>query len=357
MDAGATSSDWKRVDHIDGVIPWTPVLHCMQYIENSLSSSSNIWQQVPINRKDINEAATWVLENTFVNILNSAITNATCLLPGLQAAATLPCNLFGLYSSILESSSTVFDYLQNTVLFQSLISDNYNVALTRKEGFVLWNFNYNISHLTVKRHVTDFVLAHWILHLRKLTRESELAPYSVLFKHSVRSNGAHEEKYQKIFRCPVHFYQKYSCLVMPYELLDLKLKYHDPILLNALILHAQSVVSRKKIANSLTARTEECIRTLISSPSLSREFVAKKLGVSVRQLHRKLESEGTSYSDILDNTRMNIAKTLLTNSGKNLSQIAAHVGFNDGRTFVRWFKNLNGVTPGAYRSKRPTNYI
>jgi AraC-like DNA-binding protein len=66
-------------------------------------------------------------------------------------------------------------------------------------------------------------------------------------------------------------------------------------------------------------------------------------------LRRKLKQEKTSFQDIKDQVRRDLAIYHLSQSKLGLDQIAQKVGFTETSTFHRAFKKWTGVTPGHYR--------
>jgi AraC-like DNA-binding protein len=80
------------------------------------------------------------------------------------------------------------------------------------------------------------------------------------------------------------------------------------------------------------------------------EEVAKALAMSPRSLRRKLESENTTYKNILDQERQQIAQQLLHGSKMKLDELAFHLGYADTASFSRAFRRWKGCSPGEYRN-------
>lgn len=76
---------------------------------------------------------------------------------------------------------------------------------------------------------------------------------------------------------------------------------------------------------------------------------ARALGMSARSLQRALQGEGTRFSKVVHQTRVDAARTLLTSTPLELSEIAFCVGFADQAHFARTFRSLCDVPPSAYR--------
>ncbi|MBQ6248141.1 MAG: helix-turn-helix transcriptional regulator, partial [Kiritimatiellae bacterium] len=59
----------------------------------------------------------------------------------------------------------------------------------------------------------------------------------------------------------------------------------------------------------------------------------------------------TTPSDYIASVRVNAAKTLLANTDKRISDIAAETGFFDHAHMIRTFRRLTGLTPAKYRRR------
>lgn len=82
--------------------------------------------------------------------------------------------------------------------------------------------------------------------------------------------------------------------------------------------------------------------------------VAAKLGMSHRTLRRRLRAEGTSYSKILAEVRLEAALTCLTNDSITIDEIAYQLGYTEPTNFRHAFRRWTGNPPSAYRwAKRP----
>jgi AraC-like DNA-binding protein len=77
--------------------------------------------------------------------------------------------------------------------------------------------------------------------------------------------------------------------------------------------------------------------------------MAQALHLSVRTLYRRLEAEHTSFQQVKDEVRRDVAIDRLTNGREPVSQIAVELGFGDTSSFHRAFRAWTGMTPNAYR--------
>jgi AraC-like DNA-binding protein len=78
---------------------------------------------------------------------------------------------------------------------------------------------------------------------------------------------------------------------------------------------------------------------------VSADEVAEDLGMSARNLRRRLEAEGSSYQVILDEVRCELARRYLAEEGKGVEEVAFALGFSDGSAFHKAFKRWTGESP------------
>lgn len=80
--------------------------------------------------------------------------------------------------------------------------------------------------------------------------------------------------------------------------------------------------------------------------------MAGELALSPRSLRRKLEQEGTSYREIVEEERQQLALQFLENTEMKIDELAIHLGYTDAGGFVRAFRRWQGCSPGEYRKAR-----
>jgi AraC-like DNA-binding protein len=87
-------------------------------------------------------------------------------------------------------------------------------------------------------------------------------------------------------------------------------------------------------------------------PDLDPARLAERLGISVRYLHRLLQTTGQTFSEHLGARRVERAYRLLRDPRlglRKIGEIALEVGFNDLTHFNRTFRRRSGETPSAAR--------
>jgi AraC-like DNA-binding protein len=98
-------------------------------------------------------------------------------------------------------------------------------------------------------------------------------------------------------------------------------------------------------------RAREVIIRRLPDGEPRRDHIAGELCMSERTLQRRLEEEATSFIQLLDNTRRELAEQYLGRLHLSLGQAAFLLGFADQSSFFRACKRWFDVSPGQYRSQ------
>jgi signal transduction histidine kinase/DNA-binding response OmpR family regulator len=108
-------------------------------------------------------------------------------------------------------------------------------------------------------------------------------------------------------------------------------------------------VSFKSSDELLMEKVMKFINENISNPEMNVEMLAKSVGLSRVQLHRKLkEITGLPTGEFIRNLRLKMAATLLKEKKINITQIGYAVGFTNQTHFSTTFKKIYGVSPTEY---------
>jgi AraC-like DNA-binding protein len=82
----------------------------------------------------------------------------------------------------------------------------------------------------------------------------------------------------------------------------------------------------------------------------SQQVMARKLGMSGRSLHRRLQSDGLSYRQIVSDVRASVALHRLRHSHESIAKIASDLGYQDAANFGRACRRWFGCAPGSVRN-------
>jgi AraC-like DNA-binding protein len=99
---------------------------------------------------------------------------------------------------------------------------------------------------------------------------------------------------------------------------------------------------------SMKVRVRSVLHEMLPAGQSSIEEAANRLAMSKRSLQRRLSESSSSYQEVLNTTRRDLAHYYLSRSSISLGEIAYLLGFQDGNSFLRAFRGWTGQTPGEY---------
>ena len=94
---------------------------------------------------------------------------------------------------------------------------------------------------------------------------------------------------------------------------------------------------------------ENAIEPLLGSGEVSIDRVARELGMSRQTLYRRLKAEGTTFEELLDAKRRQLAVRYLGLDRSSVKAAAYKLGFSDPAAFSRAFKRWTGISPSNFR--------
>jgi len=96
-------------------------------------------------------------------------------------------------------------------------------------------------------------------------------------------------------------------------------------------------------------RFVELIETQIRSGRINLDGTAEELGLSKSTLKRRLGKMNTSYREISEQVRFELAREILVNTEVPITEIALELCYGYPANFTRAFKRWSGMSPNAFR--------
>lgn len=156
------------------------------------------------------------------------------------------------------------------------------------------------------------------------------------------------ESYQDHFRCPINFGAKENRALLRQEDFNRPIIMADDETLRILERHCQEVL-RSMLANTGVGQQirQIFLKHSRTPPKISK--VAEMLGISERSLRRRLDEEGLSYSQLLNEFRRDLSGEYLKTTKLSAKEIAYLVGYDNVSSFRRAFKDWTGKTVNEFR--------
>ena len=286
-----------------------------------------------------------VLERLLAYLLE----NTDDRLIGLHAARFVQPGTWSVLGYMTMNCATLGDAMSRIVPYEKLVGDMGTSRIEMDSGQVRLIWNCRHSNRELRRHMVENVLASWLRYARWIA-DTDLAPQEVWFEHAQPADTELAE-YQAVFACPIRFSQPCNALLTLPEHLQIPIRQADANLLRTLEEHALTLMAGMDKDEPLPVRVHNALRLLLKDGLPRKERVAEKFHMTERTLQRHLQQAGTSYQEILDDLRRELAEHYLLRSELPIQDIASYLGFTEARSFHRSFKGWTGMTPGEFREQ------
>lgn len=175
--------------------------------------------------------------------------------------------------------------------------------------------------------------------------EGQFSPLEV---HFTRPPPQRIEGFERLFRCPVNFSAPTNRILIDKTNLNKPLPTRNAelaMLNDRLVTEYLARLDRHDVVNQVYAKLLETLGEQITDQA----EIARALYLSPRNLQRKLKLAGTSYQEILDQLRKDLARQYLQQSHLSINEIAFRLGFAKAGSFTRAFCRWEGMSPQQYR--------
>ncbi len=160
----------------------------------------------------------------------------------------------------------------------------------------------------------------------------------------------HASEYELLFPGTRRFSAGHTSLLFHARYLDMPLLQDERTLKQFLQHSPADLLARPDAGDSLTSQIRRLLgRDCQQWPDL--ESVARQLHSSPQTLRRRLREEGSSFQELKDHLRRDLAIYHLGRNDLDIQAIAEQLGFSEPSAFHRAFKKWTGLTPGAYRAQ------
>ena len=159
---------------------------------------------------------------------------------------------------------------------------------------------------------------------------------------------ANLQPYQDAFKCSLRFDAAANALLFASSDVMLPLPTAHPLLAEV---HER--LSRERLLRldyaQISSQVHIAIVRCLPDGQPGRAEIARALKMSERTLQRRLETEGTSFQRLMDDTRRELARQYLGQRDLSLADVAYLLGFSDQSSFFRASQRWFGTSPRHYR--------
>jgi AraC-like DNA-binding protein len=267
---------------------------------------------------------------------------------GLHFGSSVDPLDIGVLGYVGVSSPTLGDSLRNVITYLRVSTEGVHGRLSVKDHLAFLTLEIVDPDAGPQQQITEFGLV-LVMSFIRLIAGRRLIPERVQFRHSRVTDVS---GFETFFGCQVQFGQQSRSIVLKRELLDLPSRSADARLLQILKDHCQEALDKRRSgeAMDLKVEVEYLVATQLHSGPPTISWAARELGMSERTLARRLAKTGTSFGQIVDDVRRQLAMRYLEEPNVRLSQIAYLLGYSSPSAFNHAFRRWTGTMPTAYKT-------
>ncbi len=264
-------------------------------------------------------------------------------------AGRFPPDHFDVLSFAVRSCPTLREHYRVVGRYIRLIHEGVYLTL-EEEGDVARLRHGHVPEQIGPRQPVEGMLAMAVLNGRLCTGD-DLAPRAVCFSHPRPESVSEQER---IFRAPVHYGCARSELLFERTALDRPQRSAEKRLFALLDRQIDVLLSKLPESHRFRDIVVRCMMDELPEREPAVATIASKLHMSERSLQRRLQSEGTSFAEVLSDLRRDRALHHLKDQRISIGEVAFLLGFLDVTAFHRAFKRWTGNTPAEYRRSLTT---
>jgi AraC-like DNA-binding protein len=255
-------------------------------------------------------------------------------------------NFLGLVGLLIKYSPDVDSALRSLVRYLHLHIRGATTTLDVDGQTAMLEYKIYETDAEATDQIGDAAVATMYNIMRELCGPN-WTPIEVRLAHRTPDDVA---PFRKFFRAPLRFAAEENALVFFAESLRRPLPPVEPQLRRLLAMQVEAL--EQQHADRFPDQVRGVLRTALLTDHASADQVASLFSMHSRTLHRHLTESGTSFRELVDESRFSIARQLLADTDGDVSHIAGVLNYADSSAFTRAFRRWSGTTPAAWRHKQ-----
>ena len=302
---------------------------------------------VPIARNATSSPDTRVSRNQIIEFYRNA--NKLCNNPHFAYTAGQRFHVtdYGMYGFAILSSTNYRRTMQFAVEYHQLATPLTEIDFKEADGCGIWTFT-PIAHPRIDASLYRFLVEMHFGIIVSLHRDLMGPSFAGQELHVTYSAPDDAPEYSEMFGCPVLFNQSENQLRFAASWLDLTPKLGNEITYLAVVELCDRLMDDLQLRVGLAGKVRQHLLTNLLQP-LRFTDVASNLNMSVRTLRRRLRQEKTSFRNLVDELRMEMAIRYLRETDLTVGHISELLGFSDVATFRQAFRRWTRATPHKFR--------
>ncbi|WP_237056918.1 helix-turn-helix transcriptional regulator [Microbulbifer sediminum] len=289
---------------------------------------------------------TYVSYVRIADLLDSAARACDAPLFGLQLAAAQPALPLGevIVLSIRHQTS-LWEALEHAQSHISLHAEGLHIRQLASGDRVELQLQFDFTNASGLLQLMQLSAAHAFNTIQQLVKTTSRQPRLHLPQWEPPTRYAVPERYAE----RVIFASEFCGVSYPASWTNRKPRDDENLLRDHFRQRIEELEARHP--GHLPTQVRHVISGLLASGECSLERVGASLDLHPRVLQRRLRGEGTSFRQLLRDTREELARQHLQHGEMTITELALNLGYADIAVFSRNFKRWTGLPPRQWRER------
>ena len=276
-------------------------------------------------------------------LFRQCVSRTGCQYFGLLVGQRMNLKALGLVGLLMRTSPNAGRALVSIVNLLHLHSQGAVMALRVDEDVAMLTYDAFEPGLEATDQTGAGAVAMMLNVMRTLCGP-DFRPIEASFGHR---RPADIEPFRKFFKVPLYFDAEHYALVFSRDWLDVRPPGADDELQQLLQKQVDVLESRYSLA--FPDQVRQVLRSALITGYFSESEIAALFSMHSHTFRRRLDASATSFHELVDECRFEMAREMLLNTSLSVSEISASMGYSRASSFIRAFRRWSGVTPGEWR--------
>lgn len=254
----------------------------------------------------------------------------------------------GALGYLSSSCRTLAEVMQRYERFQRLLYDGAHSMLVAGDGWVGLRWMEGYDELSPR---SDEVLFAGMMTFLRMLVDTDERRYKPAFVEFCWPAPENTHVYETFFGAPVRFGQPFNTVATSLESLAWPVAHRHLKGMAGAEARAEAMLGQLSSSETFLEKLQRLLTRALHEGEPGLEAMASAMAMSVRTFQRRLAEKQLTFRDVLQQTRLVLARQYLADPRLSLQEISFLLGYSEQSAFQRAFREWTGQTPQRARDR------
>jgi AraC-like DNA-binding protein len=333
----------------DTVYPVAKIALVLDALAAEGVSKEDALKCVHLSKASISSPATRVSLNQVIDCYSYAAEHSRDPHFGYRTGLRFHVSAYGMYGFAILSSTNYRETLRFAVKYHQLATPLTTSEFAESDGCGIWQFE-PLSHPRIGSHLYKFIVEMQFGIVLSLHRDVMGSSFVAREFQVAYPPGNDTSEYPALFGAPVRFEQPTNRLSFDSCWLDGTPRLGNEITYATVVSLCDAQIEEFQLRKGLVGEVRQILMKNLMRPKGFQD-VAQDLNMSARTLRRKLREENSSFRQLVDELRRDMAIRFLRNTDLTVEDMAETLGFSDAANFRHAFRRWTNASPHEFKRR------